>query len=201
MSRVTRNMIRSLFAAGCAAGLVAVAAPPASAATFTGYLQGTCAQASGSAYRLQMKIPVNELNVPVVYANGSTGTVSATTAFMTMNVEWCSNGSAVTYAKIVSSNADRTSGGVTTNLERKSYTKSGTPPTAVGGPYTLGTAATWGRNFSGTVSGQPFGVGGSLTFTPANFTSTMTVKVYPTDARVECTGTAVGHPEFCSLNY
>jgi hypothetical protein len=191
-SRATRSLVAL---AGVAAALaVGLPAQPAAAATYTGYLQGTCLQAVGSAYRLQLKIPVTELP-------GTTGINRLATAYMTMNVEWCSNGTNVTYAIIQSNNADRTSGGALTNLQRVSYTKSGVKPTYVGGPYTLKTAATWSRTGSATVSGTPFGVGGSVTFNPANFTSTMTVNIYPTDARVECTGTSGGNAEPCQLNY
>ena len=191
----------TLVAVAAVMGVLTVSAP-AQAATYVGYLQGTCLQAVGSAYRLQLKIPVSEVNVPLVNGSGAiTGRINATTAYMTMNVEWCSNGSNVTYATIASSNADRTGGGAASNLERKSYRSSFTKPTAVGGPYTLGTSASWGRNGTVTVSGQPFGVGGQVQFALANFTSTMTVKIYPSEARVECTGTSGGNAEFCSLNY
>lgn len=194
-----RGMSRTLRTLAAATGLAAavavgVPAQPATAATYTGYLQGTCLQAVGSAYRLQLKIPVTELP-------GTTGINRLATAYMTMNVEWCSNGTNITYAVIQSNNADRTSGGALSNLQRISYTKSGTKPTYVGGPYTLKTAATWGRNNPATISGTPFGVGGSVTFNPANFTSTMTVNLYPTDARVECTGSSGGNAEPCQLNY
>ncbi len=188
--------IRTLATVTGLAAVVAVGLPaqPAVAATYTGYLQGACLQAAGSAYRLQVKIPVTELP-------GTTGINRLATAYMTMNVEWCSNGPNITYAVIQSNNADRTSGGALSGLQRMSYTKSGVKPTSVGGAYTLKTAATWGRTTSATISGQPFGIGGSVTFNPANFTSTMTVNLFPVDARVECTGTSGGNAEPCQLNY
>ncbi|SCF38027.1 hypothetical protein [Micromonospora mirobrigensis] len=202
MSRAVRNLARSVLAAGCVAGAVAVAAPPASAATYSGNYQGPCAQAAGSsAYRTQVKIPVTELNVPLVNIfNQQVGQFNATTAYMTMNVEWCTNFSRVTYATIATSNADRTTGGAASNLERKSYQKAGTPPTAVGGPYTLVTTASWGRNGDFKISASPFNVGGEASFGLANFTSTMTVKVYP-NAQVECTGTSGGNAEPCNENW
>ncbi|MEV1146071.1 hypothetical protein [Micromonospora sp. NPDC049799] len=202
MSRSVRNLTRSLIATGAVAATVAVGAPPANAATYTGYVQGPCAQAAGTAYRSQLKIPVTELNVPLVnWINQPVGSFNATTAYMTMNVEWCTNGSRITYATIAQSNADRTSGGAASNLERKSYQKAGSPPTAVGGPYTLTTSASWGRNGEITISASPFGIGGEAKFGLANFTSTMTVKVYRTNGTVECTGTSGGNAEPCSLNY
>jgi hypothetical protein len=192
VQRVTRGTVAAIGLAAVAA--LAAPAQPASAATYVGYIQGSCLQAQGTAFRLQLKIPVTELP-------GTTGSSRLATAYMTMNVEWCSNGTNITYAVIQSSNADRTAGGAASGLERRSYTKSGTPPTYVGGPYTLKTAATWGRTTEATISGQPFGIGGSVTFKPANFTSTMTVNVYPTEARVTCTGTSGGNAEPCQLNY
>ncbi len=196
-SGMRTRMLAVLLSAGA---FFALTAGPASAATYTGTNKGACAQASGTAYRAQLKIPVTELKVKVYEFFREIGQVDVVTAFMTMNVEWCSNGSNVTYATVASNNAERTTAGKTTLLERKSYTKSGTPPTAVGGPYTLTTAATWGRTAKGSISAAPFGLGGNVELTPANFTSTMTVKVYPTNATVECTGTSSGHAEPCSLN-
>jgi hypothetical protein len=180
---------------------VVATAQPASAATYQGTSLGACAQAAGQAYRSQLKIPVTELNIPLVNWFGPTGeTFDATTAYMTMNVEWCANNGRVTYAKIAQSNADRTTGGALSNLERKSYRSSGTPPTAVGGPYTLTTSAAWGRNGTVKISASPFNVGGEAQFGLANFTSTMTVKVYPSST-VECTGTSGGNAEPCRQNY
>jgi hypothetical protein len=183
------------------AGLVATA-QPASAATYQGRSLGACAQAAGNAYRSQLKIPVTELNVPLVgwFGRPTGETFNATTAYMTMNVEWCASNGRVTYATIAQSNADRTTGGAASNLERKSYQKAGTPPTAVGGPYTLTTSAAWGRNATTTISASPFNVGGEAEFALANFTSTMTVKVYPSST-VECTGTSGGNAEPCQQNY
>jgi len=181
-----------------------MSAVPASAATFYGpSLPPNCAQAGNSwAFSKQLKIPVTEASVQTYDWWGNKQPLQyVRTAYMTMNVQWCSSKSrtpVITYARTVTNNADVTSAGVASNLQRKSYQKDGRPAAAVGGAYTLVTSASWGRAIEGTAT---IGVA-SVKIAPADFTSTMTVKVYPgLSGKVECTGSAKGHPEPCSLNY
>jgi len=165
-------------------GLTVLGAGPAHAATYSGFLLGDCAPALGKAYRVQLKIPVRESRVA--------------TAFMTMNVEWCSDGLNLTYGPvIVSSNADRTGPGVLSNLARTAYGSRYSPPTVRGGPATIGTSAAWDRRIEARL-----GFGRSaIELDPANFLSIMIVVVYPRNATVTCTGSGPVGPEPCLLNW
>lgn len=197
---VMRSLQWGAATAALTVGALVTVASPANAATFTGTGIGACAQAKdAAAYRKKLLVRVNEVNIKVTgFFGEEVGRIKVPTAYMTMNVEWCSDGNTVKYATVQSNAAAPTGNGA--GLERKGYTKSGRPPTAIGGPYTLTTSATWGRKSTATISASPFGIGGTANLIPADFQSTMTVNIYPNGAIVDCTGSTAGSVEECVSN-
>ncbi len=189
--RRTGVALASALAALAAVGTFAFSAPrQAAAETIPTTILGPCASAPGTAFRVQARIPVTE--------NTNVGRV--TTAFMTMNVEWCSDGTTITrQPAIVTSQADRTTEGATSNLQRESYRSDFAPATSTTSPATILTAATWDR--PGTITiGIPPGV---ATFDPARFESRMVLSIStapPGADSVNCTGFGPLGPEPCSPN-
>lgn len=177
-----QNSIRSLArraglasaAAALATGAILVA-PAAEAAqnTVAGQNIGACtrsAAAGDTAYRTQMVTRIGEW--------GRIPENRGRTAYMTMNVEWCTNGSVITYGPVLTSNAAApTQLGLDNRLSRVGYTKSYSPGVQASSAG-MTTEARWNRPTT------------TSTFPARSFTTTMKVLVR-SDGRATCTNSAI----------
>ncbi|MER5741536.1 hypothetical protein ABT117_38590 [Streptomyces sp. NPDC002262] len=199
MPATRRKYAAAAASLGAAALILSAANPAAAWSRFYSQSYGPCSGAAGNAYRTQLKTNVLE----------PTGLGSATTGYMTMNVEWCSDGTKFTkYPYIYSSQAAVTQGGGLTNLQRETYQKSQGKPASATGAAQVVTEAKWDRPGTATVDASALGlVGGAVTIDPARFISRMTLTIYPSDRgaqygnTVDCTGyTDLTGSYECDLN-